>query len=152
MGRHLRLGVVLRLRELAEETARARLAIELAEHRAAGLHAAGAVARRQDEIVSLTAAQHGGATGAGLAEAAERLAMAEAAVTRRSAELERAAERLLEARLQLAEAARRREIVVRLRDRIEAEERREADRRETERLGDIVSARYVRELLAQADQ
>lgn len=152
MARHLRLGVVLRLRELAEETARGRLAIELAEHRAAGLTAAGAVARREDELVGLTAAQHGGATGADLAEAAERLAMAEAAVTRRRAELERAAERLLEARLQLAEAARRREIVARLRDRIEIEERREADRREAERLGDIVSARHVRELLAQADR
>ncbi len=52
----------------------------------------------------------------------------------------------------LAEAARRREIVARLRDRIEAEERREADRREAERLGDIASARHVRELLAQADR
>lgn len=152
MARHLRLGVVLRVRELAEEAARGRLAVELDGHRAVGVAAANAIARREGELAVLAAAQHDGATGADLAEAAERLAMAEAAVTRRNAELERAAERLLEARHQLAEAARRREIVARLRDRIEAEERREADRREAERLGDIVSARHVRELLAQADR
>lgn len=152
MARHLRLGVVIRLRELAEDAARGRLAVALECHHVAGLTVLAANDRRAAEIRTLASAMRPGATASNLAETAGQLATAETTMVRRAAELERAAEVLFDARRQLAEATRQRETVVRLRDRIVAEEHRAEDRKDAERLGDVVSARHVRELQAQADQ
>ena len=152
MAHPVRLEVVIRLRELAEDAAAGRLAVALTAHRVAASALTAAGERRLAETDRLDASLAGPTTGSDLSGAALRLAQADALVRRRTTELTLVAETLLRARRDLADATRRREIVVRLRDRLEASQRREADRREAIRLDDVVTARHGRELLGEVDR
>jgi flagellar protein FliJ len=141
-----RLAVVLRLRELAEDAARAHLGAAVAAHRRATesliilvdheLQAQRRVAALQDEGAvagDMVAAQHG-------VEHAER-----ATAVGRDA-LETAARELIDARSTLAEASRRREVVERLKERLAHAEVVEAQRREDSVLSEIAGVRHARSL------
>ncbi len=144
MSGTFRLGVVLRLREMAEESARVQLG-----HALRAYHDAVAAVRRlteqleheRDRFGRLQRRSH---TDAGdLADAAEAVALAERSVAAGEAQLETAARFLLEARQQLAEASRRREVVERLRDRTLAAESLKTRRREEAELADIATTRHA---------
>lgn len=143
MSRHVRLNVVLRLRELAEESARVELAAGLDGHRVAIEAHKRATGRLTERAAALADVQLGGGPAHGLIAAAHGLI---GAGRQRDAERERvaaAAKALLDARGRLAEANQRREVVERLRDRILAEERLAADRREGAEANELASARHA---------
>lgn len=143
MTRHVRLDVVLRLRELAEETARTAMATALERHLAANRALDLADARVAERAAKLTDAQLTGGTAEDLIAAARDLVLA----GRRRADgvhaREIAGEEVLDARSRLAEASQRREVVERLRDRIAAEERLVADRRDAAEATELASVRHA---------
>lgn len=148
MSTGFRLGVVLRLRELAEDAAQADLARALLVHRSAldalrRSHGAALVERERATALQ-RASGHGGATPAGeLADAIASVEMAEEAIVTGDARVVVAAGGLLESRGRLAEASRRREVVERLRDRTAAAERLRLQRREDATLNEIASTRHA---------
>lgn len=155
MSGDFRLGVVLRLRELAEEAARGDLSRTLRAHResVADLdRALDAVRTERERAESVQAASRlGPGTPAGdLAEALASVEGAEAAVAAREAVVAAAADALLEARGRLAAARQRREVVERLRDRLAAARRSRVLRREDAALNEIASARHARAVLEEA--
>jgi len=152
MARHLRLDIVLRLRELAEEKARLQLAAALDGYRSATAAARAASSRLETELAGMASVQRTGGAAATLTEASDQVALAEMFVDRCGADLDRATEQLMEARSELARATQQREIVARLRARLLLEERAQVERREAERIGDLVTARHVRELIAESDR
>jgi flagellar export protein FliJ len=142
-GRASRLDVVLRLRRLAEERARAELATA-----AGGLLAAlrgrdVAAARRTAEEAWLASLHLARPTGAELAEttaaldvAGERVEAAERAVASATAAVAKARERLRDARMA-------RDVVERLRLRSLETERLEAERREIVELAELGGRRHA---------
>jgi flagellar export protein FliJ len=148
MSTGFRLGVVLRLRELAEDAARAELARALQVHRAAldalrRSHRA-AVVERERAAALQRASAHGGVTPAGeLAEAVASVELAEEAIVAGETRVVAAADDLLGARFRLAEASRRRQVVERLRERTAAAERLRLQRREDATLNELASTRHA---------
>lgn len=148
MSAGFRLGVVLRLRELAEDAAQAELAGALKVHRSALDALLESVGAGDVERERAHALQHGatnaGATLAGeLADAISSLELAEDAVAARNAEVIAAANGLLACRLRLAEATSRRQVVERLRDRAATAERIGLQRREDAVLNEVASTRHA---------
>lgn len=139
-----RLGVVLRLREMAEESARVQLAHALAAYRDAGtalsrlVDEADGERRHFDDILHRRQAR-----GDLLHAGAEAVAFAERSVAAGEAQLESAARFLFESRAALSEARRRREVVERLRARYVAGVQREENRREEAFLGELATTRYA---------
>ncbi len=146
MSGGFRLGVVLRLREMAEDAARAKLATAVDAHRVA-----------TQALVALTDAEHAaegrlvemGASGAqagDLRAASAGVEAAELATAQGRTRLMAASEGLLVARGALAEASKRRDVVERLRDRIRLLEAKEAQHREDSQLSEIAGVRHARAL------
>ena len=144
MTRRSRLDVVLRMRELAEQTARAQLGEALAAY-----DVARASAERLRERTVEERAWLGQLLAQPAADAAELRAAADAVdLAERQAllgrEQLRIAERTVEgARESLAAATRAREVVERLQTRLRAAERQAAERREIAELAEIASVRHV---------
>ena len=148
MSTGFRLGVVLRLRELAEDTAQAALAGALQVHRSAldALRGSRGAALVENERTSALqrASGHGGATPAGdLADAVAAVELAEEAIVASEARVAVAAGEVLESRSRLAEASRRRQVVERLRDRMAAAERLRLQRREDATLNEVATTRHA---------
>lgn len=148
MSSHFRLGVVLRLREMAEDAARARLGAALRDHRAAAddlvrlrSEAASEAARASD--IQRESVRSGGSAAGDLIDAIEAVEQAERSVSSAQLRLATAAETLMASRRELAEAAKRREVVERLRDRFLARERLGRERLEEATLNEIASTRHA---------
>ncbi len=148
MSGGFRLGVVLRLRELAEDAARARLATSVVAHREA-----------TELLVALTTAEHAaqdrlvemaetGAQAGDLRAVRAGVETAEKATDAGRTGLEAASLALMQARAALAEATKRREVVERLRDRMRFAEAQEAQRREDNLLSEIAGVRHARTISA----
>jgi len=146
-----RLGVVLRLRELAEDAARAKLATVLVRQREA-----------TDALIALMALEHAaedrivalgsvGAQAGDLRAARAGVEHAEQASAAGRVTLETASEALMQARAALADATRRREVVERLRDRLRASEAREAQHREDNVLSEIAGVRHARTMTSEPE-
>jgi flagellar export protein FliJ len=148
MSTGFRLGVVLRLRELAEDAAQAALARALQVHRSAldalrRSHGAAFVEHERATALQ-RASGHGGATVAGdLADAVASVELAEEAIVASEARVVAASNELLESRSRLAEASRRRQVVERLRDRTAAAERLRLQRREDATLNEVATTRHA---------
>jgi flagellar biosynthesis chaperone FliJ len=119
MSARFRLGVVLRLRQLAEDAARAELGRALGGHRdaidAAGI-AHGRAAAMQAELAGIQ--EQPSPVAGELRRTADLADRAGEQVTTALALVEHCAEALLAARARLAEASRQRDVVERLRDRL----------------------------------
>jgi flagellar export protein FliJ len=152
MNRHLRLRIVLRLREMEEETARVELATAIEAHRGAlkGRDEAGALL--SERATDLAEVQVRGGTSDGLIAAARALLTAGAIRERADEAVERAAVLLMDRRGRLADASRRRDAVERLRDRILAEQRMESDRREGAEASEMATTRHVWLAVMDADR
>ncbi len=139
-----RLAVVLRLREMAEDAARARLATALDEHRKALEIVARLKAREEESRSALTALEATGAFAGDIVASIRRVEFAEheTRLGRDAAELK--ATDLFEARSTLAEATKRREVVERLRDRMRHAEILEAQRVEDATLSELAGVRHAR--------
>ena len=148
MSGGFRLGVVLRLREMAEDAARARLATAVDAHRLV-----------TEELIAHTAAEHeaqarlvtmgeAGAQAGDLRAALAGVELAEAATQATRVKLEAVSEALMTARSALAEATKRREVVERLRDRIRLLEAQEAQHQEDNQLSEIAGVRHARAISA----
>lgn len=138
-----RLDVVLRLRRLAEDGARTRLAAALADHRAAAIaieRLAHAVDNERDLLVRL---EGGAADGGRIRDSHDAVEHAERALETGRDLLARAAEGLLHARLALADASRRREVVERLRDRAKLAERHAAEHEAELELSEFATVRHA---------
>jgi flagellar export protein FliJ len=148
MSRGFRLGVVLRLRELAEDAAQSELAVALRAHRSALdehrelIRAATAESERACAIQR--ACHAAGTVPAGeLAEAIASIELAEEALAASQARVVSAAGSLLESRARLADATSQRKVVERLRDRATATERERAQRAEDALLNEVASTRHA---------
>lgn len=136
-----RLAVVLRLRRLEEDRARAALAAALA--RRAGLWARLEALRVEHDAgcATLAALLGAGTDAATLAGAAADVEVVERRRAELAGELEAAGRAVGAAQGTLAEATRRRRAVERLRERRLAERRREEERRLERELADLVLVR-----------
>jgi flagellar FliJ protein len=148
MSSHFRLGVVLRLREMAEDAARARLSGTLRDHREAVADLARLRAEAADEAaraseVQLGSTRPGGSEAGDLVDAIEAVEQAERSVSSAQQRVAAAAEALMTSRRELAEAAKRREVVERLRDRFLVRERLGRERLEEATLNEIASTRHA---------
>jgi flagellar export protein FliJ len=143
-----RLGVVLRLRELAEDAARARLATAVVTHRRATEALVLATDAERDAHQRLRALGEAGVQAGELRASRAGAEAAERATGERRTALEAASEGLMVARGALAEASRRREVVERLRDRIRQAEARDAQHREDSQLSEIAGVRHARTIVA----
>jgi flagellar export protein FliJ len=146
-----RLGVVLRLRELAEDAARARLATAVVRHREATDALVMLVAREQDAALRVMELGTIGAQAGDLRAARGGMEQAEQASAAGRTALEAASEGLMRSRSALADATRRREVVERLRDRLRASEAREAQHREDNVLSEIAGVRHARTMTSESE-
>lgn len=144
MSGGFRLGVVLRLREMAEDAARAKLATAVIAHRDAteALIALTDLERAAEQ--RLVEMAETGAQAGELRAARAGVENAEQATDAGRARLEAASEGLMIARGALAEATKRREVVERLRDRIRLVEAQDAQHREDSLLSEIAGVRHAR--------
>jgi flagellar export protein FliJ len=140
MSNRFRLGIVLRLREMAEESARIKLGHAVDAHQRAVATVQAAQGRAGDEMRWLSGLQAGPAEAGQLQSGVAAVASAERAIAAAQERLSRATNALFEARQSLAEATRQREVVERLRDRFLAEERRASDRLDTLTMAEIASS------------
>lgn len=148
MSAGFRLGIVLRLRELAEDVARADLARAIQGHRLAleALRRSQAAASAERDRAAELQRSAGRPGGSPIGELGEAIASVEWAERQRIAAEEQvmtAAGALLESRGRLAEASRRRQVVERLRDRLVADERLRRRRHEDAVLNGIASDRHA---------
>lgn len=151
MSPTFRLAVVLRLREMAEDQARAHLATALAGHRTAldrytelqGLEGA---ARER-----LAGIETAGSVAGDIVAGIRAVDQAEQATATGRQALEAASKVLVDARAALAEASKRREVVERLRDRIHKSEILEAQRVEDATLSELAGVRHARGLTAERE-
>ena len=138
-----RLDVVLRLRRLAEDGARARLATSLGQHREAARAAerlAFDLDGERDALVGLQAAR---ASGGQIRDSHDAVEHAERALEIGRQRLAQAGEALFRARAALADATSRREVVERLRDRARLTERRATERRAELELAEFATIRHA---------
>ena len=143
MSDRFRLGIVLRLREMAEEAAR----IELAHAVDAHQHAVALVEAAQDragqELRWLSNLQGGTSEAGQLQTAVFAAASAQRAIVAAQERLGRATDALFESRRLLADATRQREVVERLRDRFLVAERREREHQDTLAMAEIASTQHA---------
>jgi flagellar export protein FliJ len=146
-----RLGVVLRLREMAEDSARGKLAAAIDVHRLAAEALVALLVREQAAQRRLLELAASGATAGDIVAVQHGIEAAELATAAGRTTLDAAGQGLMEARAVLADASRRREVVERLRDRLKAAEVHEAQRREDNVLSEIAGVRHARSLGAEAE-
>jgi flagellar export protein FliJ len=143
MSNRFRLGIVLRLREMAEESARIELGHAVDAHQRAVAVVQAAQGRAGAELRWLSDL-HGETAAAGeLQSAVLAVASAQRNIVASQEKLGRATKALFDARQALAEASRQREVVERLRDRFLAEERRASDRLDTLAMAEIASTQHA---------
>ena len=143
MSNRFRLGIVLRLREMAEELARIDLSHAVDAHQRAVAVVQAAQGRAGDDMRWLSDLQRSRAEAGQLQSAVLAVAAAQRAIVAAQERLGRASSALFEARQALAEATRQREVVERLRDRFLAEERRARDRLDTLAMAEIASTQHA---------
>jgi flagellar export protein FliJ len=143
MSNRFRLGIVLRLREMAEETARIALshAIDAHQHAVAAVEAA--QGRAGQELRWLSDLQLSASEAGQLQTAVFAVASAQRAIIAAQERLGRATNALFEARRLLADATRQREVVERLRDRFLVAERREREHQDTLAMAEIASTQHA---------
>ena len=143
MSNRFRLGIVLRLREMAEETARIELshAVDTHQHAVAAVEAA--QGRAGQELRWLSDLHGGTSDGGQLQTAVFAVATAQRAIVSTQERLGRATDALFEARRLLADATRQREVVERLRDRFLLAERRESEHQDTLAMAEIASTQHA---------
>ena len=142
MSNRFRLGIVLRLREMAEETARIELGHALDAHQRAVAAVEAAQGRAGQELHWLSDLQNQTAEAGQLQTAVFAVASAQRAIVAAQGRLGRATDALFEARRMLADATRQREVVERLRDRFLVAERRERERQDTLAMAEIASTQH----------
>jgi flagellar export protein FliJ len=138
-----RLDVVLRLRRLAEDAARARLAIRLAEHRDAARAAERLAADLEGERDLLLTLQASAPTAGELREGHDSVEQAERSMETGQDRLAQAGRALLDARASLATATSQREVVERLRERARVAARRATERRAELELAEFATVRHA---------
>ena len=143
MSGHFRLAVVLRLREMAEESARIELGHAVVGHQRAVSMVEAAERQVDEELASLGQLQRSRARAGELQTAVDATAFAQRGVVSAQERLGKASDALFEARRILAEATRQREVVERLRDRFLAAERRAQDRLDTLTMAEIASTQHA---------
>jgi len=143
MSNRFRLGIVLRLREMAEENARIELGHALDAHQqaVAGVQAAHGRAGAEQRWLS-DLQQHPSEAGE-FQSAIFAVDAAQRAIGGAQEKLGRATDVLFQARRSLADATRQREVVERLRDRFVAAERREMERRDAVNMAEIASTKHA---------
>jgi flagellar export protein FliJ len=146
-----RLAVVLRLREMAEDQAKARLAAAVAAHRAAFEILIAANERERAAQGRLRTLQEEGGMAGDIVASMRGVDVARAAVAEAFTVLEAASSGLVQARATLAEASRRREVVERLKERLHLQEMIAAQRREDADLSELAGVRHARGMTAEAD-
>jgi len=139
MSNKFRLGIVLRLREMEEETARIQLGHALDDHQRAVAGVAAAQGRAGQEARWLSDLQRRPSEAGQLQSAVVAVDSAQRAIAIAQERLGRATDALFQARRVLADATRQREVVERLRDRFLAAERREEERRDAMAMSEIAS-------------
>ncbi len=143
MSNRFRLGIVLRLREMAEETARIQLGHALDAHQQAVASVQAAQGRAGEEQRWLSDLQHQTTEARQLQSAVSAAASAQRAIAVAQEKLGRATDALFQARRSLADATRQREVVERLRDRFLAAERREVERQDAMAMAEIASTQHA---------
>jgi flagellar export protein FliJ len=143
MSGRFRLGIVLRLREMAEETARIELGHAVDAHQRALQDVQSAQGRAGQELGWLSNLQIRGSAAGDLQTAVFAVASAQRAIVASQEKLGRATGALFEARQKLAEASKQREVVERLRDRFLAAERKDRDHRENMAMAEIASTQHA---------
>jgi len=143
MSNRFRLGIVLRLREMAEETARIELGHALDAHRHAVSAVQAAQSRAGQELHWLSDLQGGTSEAGELQAAVFAVASAQRAIVAAQEKLGKATDGLFQARRALADATRQREVVERLRDRFLAAERRERERQDGLAMAEIASTQHA---------
>jgi flagellar export protein FliJ len=143
MSHRFRLDIVLRLREMAEESARIQLGHAVDAHQRAVASVQAAQGQAGAEIRWLSDLQQTPAEAGQLQTAVFAVATAQRAIVTAQERLSKATATLFEARRALAEANRQREVVARLRDRFLAAERREAERRDALAMAEIASTQHA---------
>jgi len=143
MSNRFRLGIVLRLREMAEETARIELGHALDAHQQAVAAVQAAQGRAGSEQRWLGELQHRPSEARELQSAVLAVDTAQRAIAVAQEKLGHATDALFQARRSLAEATRQREVVERLRDRFLAAERREMERRDAIAMAEIASTKHA---------
>jgi flagellar export protein FliJ len=143
MSQRFRLGIVLRLREMAEETARIDLGHALASHQKAIRMVEAAQGRAGSDLRWLSDLQRTGAEAGQLQTAVLAVASAQRGIAVAQDTLGQATRALFEARRVLAEATRQREVVERLRDRFVAAERLELEHMDTLAMAEIASTQHA---------
>jgi flagellar export protein FliJ len=143
MSNRFRLGIVLRLREMAEETARIELSHAVNAHQHAVAEVEAAQTRAGQELHWLSNLQCGTAEAGQLQTAVFAVASAQRAILAAQERLGRASGALFEARRVLADATRQREVVERLRDRFLIAEHREREHQDTLVMAEIASTQHA---------
>jgi flagellar export protein FliJ len=143
MSSRFRLGIVLRLREMAEEQARIELGHALDAHQRALAAVEAAQNRAGQELRWLSNLQGGTSEAAQLQAAVFALASAQRAIVGAQERLGKATGALFEARRLLADATRQREVVERLRDRFLVAERLEREHQDTLAMLEIGSTQHA---------
>jgi flagellar export protein FliJ len=143
MTNRFRLGIVLRLREMAEETARIELGHALDAHQRAVGAVQAAQGRAGAERQWLSDLQQRPSEARELQSAVLAVDGAQRGIAVAQEKLGRATDALFQARHVLAEATRQREVVERLRDRFVVAERRESERRDAIAMAEIASTKHA---------
>jgi flagellar export protein FliJ len=143
MSNRFRLGIVLRLREMAEETARIELSHAVDAHQRAVAAVEAAQNRAGQELRWLSDLHGGVSEGGQLQTAVFAVATAQRAIVATQERLGRATDALFEARRLLADATRQREVVERLRDRFLVAERREREHQDALAMAEIASTQHA---------
>ena len=143
MTNRFRLGIVLRLREMAEETARIELGHALDTHQRAVGAVQAAQARAGAERQWLSDLQQRPTEARELQSAVLAVDGAQRGIAVAQEKLGRATDALFQARHVLADATRQREVVERLRDRFVVAERRESERRDAIAMAEIASTKHA---------
>jgi flagellar export protein FliJ len=143
MSNRFRLGIVLRLREMAEESARIELGHALDSHQHAVAMVQAAQGRAGEEVAWLNDLQRKPNEAGQFQSAMAAVESAQRAIAGAQERLGRATDALFQARRSLAEATRQREVVERLRDRFLAAERRDLERRDAMAMAEIASTQHA---------
>jgi len=143
MSGKFRLGIVLRLREMTEESARISLGHAVNDHQHAVAAVEAAHGRAGEEMRWLANLQTSLSEAGQLQSAVLAVAAAQRGIAGAQERLGRATDALFEARRVLAEAVRQREVVERLRDRFQVAERRDMERADAMTMAEIASTQYT---------